>query len=185
MSVDLSISFCYVISVIVRKCCGLRLAVPKANKHNYQIIPIVAHRHTVPTAKKTYRWHLFDWTCSFYIVHLCLTFQTVGVQNPQHDCVQLPCCRHHTWKQWDNTWMLGKWLLSFWRSSLVSCERVVRDDLNPHFYLSFWRSNLISCERVATQFSLSFWRSNLVSCERVAFRAVSLALPLPPPSEEK
>ena len=53
------------------------------------------------------------------------------------------------------------------------------------FYPSFWRSNLISCERVApdnlnSQFYLSFWRSNLISCERVAFRAVSLALPLPP-----
>ena len=36
-----------------------------------------------------------------------------------------------------------------------------------------------------SQFYLSFWRSNLVSCLRVAFRAVSLALPLPPPSEEK
>ena len=31
-----------------------------------------------------------------------------------------------------------------------------------------------------SQFYLSFWRSNLISCERVAFRAVSLALPLPP-----
>ena len=30
-----------------------------------------------------------------------------------------------------------------------------------------------------SQFYRSFWRSNLVSCERVAFRAVSLALPLP------
>ena len=36
-----------------------------------------------------------------------------------------------------------------------------------------------------SQFYLSFWRSNLVSRERVAFRAVSLSLPLPPPSEEK
>ena len=36
-----------------------------------------------------------------------------------------------------------------------------------------------------SQFYLSFWRSNLISCERVAFRAVSLALPLPPPSRDK
>ena len=62
---------------------------------------------------------------------------------------------------------------SFWRSNLISCEMVARDDLNFHFYLSFWRSNLISCERVAPddlqiQFYLSFWRSNLISCERVA-----------------
>ena len=56
--------------------------------------------------------------------------------------------------------------------------------LKSQFYLSFWRSNLISCERVApdtlkSQFYLSFWRSNLISCERVAFRAVSLALSCP------
>ena len=42
---------------------------------------------------------------------------------------------------------------------------------NSQFYLSFWRSTLISCERVTTgtrtsQFYLSFWRSNLISCER-------------------
>ena len=40
------------------------------------------------------------------------------------------------------------------------------------FYLSFWRSTIISCERVATalksQFYRFFWRSNLISCERVA-----------------
>ena len=55
MSVDLSIGLCDVISVIVRKCCGLGLAVPIAIKHKSQLL----HRHTVPT-KKTYRWHLFD-----------------------------------------------------------------------------------------------------------------------------
>ena len=62
---------------------------------------------------------------------------------------------------------------SFWRSNLISCERVARDKLKSQFYLSFWRSNLISCERVArdklkSQFYCSFWRSNLISCERVA-----------------
>ena len=46
-------------------------------------------------------------------------------------------------------------------------------------YLSFWRSNLISCERVCRtrcrlQSYLCFRRSNLVSCERVAFRAVQI-----------
>ena len=61
----------------------------------------------------------------------------------------------------------------FWRSNLVSCERVAPDKLKSQFYLSFWRSNLVSCQRVApdklkSQFYLSFWRSNLVSCERVA-----------------
>ena len=49
------------------------------------------HRHTVPIEHDTYQWHLFnlfDWT--FYIVHLCLAFQTVEMQNPKHDCMQLP-----------------------------------------------------------------------------------------------
>ena len=50
-------------------------------------------------------------------------------------------------------------------------SRDKRDDLTSQFYLCFWRSNLISCERVATrtrksQFFLSFWRSDLISCER-------------------
>ena len=38
---------------------------------------------------------------------------------------------------------------SFWRSNLISCEKVARDKLTSQFYRSFWRSNLISCERVA------------------------------------
>ena len=135
--------------------------------------------------------------------------------------------------------MKSQFYLSFWRSNLISCERVVTDTLQSQFYLSFWRSNHVSCVTVARDTSnrnitsvfddrtsfrakelrrtswkrnfpsvfddrieprfvrkscagqveiaiyLSFWRSNLVSCEKVAFRAVSLALPLPPPSEEK
>ena len=76
----------------------------------------------------------------------------------------------------------SQFYLSFWRSNLISCERVATDTSKSQVYLSFWRSKLVSCERVAaenvkSQFFLSFWRSNLVSCERVAFRAVSLALP--------
>ena len=52
----------------------------------------------------------------------------------------------------------------------------------PQSHLIFWRSNLISCEKVATDtskspFHYSFWRSNLISCEKVAFRGASLALP--------
>ena len=82
----------------------LRFEAGSTNSKQTQLSQLL-QRHTVPT----YPWHLFDWTFSFYIVHLCLTFQTVGVQNPKHDWVQLPCCRHNTWKQWDNTWMLGKW----------------------------------------------------------------------------
>ena len=67
----------------------------------------------------------------------------------------------------------SQFYLSFWRSNLISCERVARDKLKSQFYLSFCRSNLISCERVApddlkSQFYLSFGRSNLISCERVA-----------------
>ena len=38
--------------------------------------------------------------------------------------------------------------------------------------------------RRATCKSQFYFRSNFISCERVAFRAVSLALPLPPPSRE-
>ena len=61
------------------------------------------------------------------------------------------------------TWT-SQFYLSFWRSNLISCERVAPDTLKSQFYLSFWRSNLISCERVApepltSQFYLSFWRS--------------------------
>ena len=53
-----------------------------------------------------------------------------------------------------------------------SCERVRRTLCKSQFYFSFWRSNLISCERVAPdalQIAILFhWRSNLISCERVA-----------------
>ena len=71
MSVDLSIGLCCVISVIVRKCCGLRLAVPLPNKHNYP--NCCTDTQYQPETKNTYRWHLFDWSFSFYIVLLCLT----------------------------------------------------------------------------------------------------------------
>ena len=99
-----SIGFCCVISVIVCKCCSLSLAVPLANN------PTSSLQYNYPNCctdtqdqpKQTYWRHLFDWTSLFYIAHLCLTFQTVGVQNPKYDCMQLPCCRHNTWKQWDN-----------------------------------------------------------------------------------
>ena len=57
-----------------------------------------------------------------------------------------------------------------------------RKRANRNFNQSFWRSNIISFERVApdpwkSQVYHSFWRSNLASCERVAFRSVWLALP--------
>ena len=42
----------------------------------------------------------------------------------------------------------SQFFLSFWRSNLISCERVAADTLKSQFYyLSFGRSNLISCER--------------------------------------
>ena len=71
-----------------------------------------------------------------------------------------------------------------------SHEIGVTGNTKSQFYLNFWRSNFISCERIApdklkSQFYLNFWRSNLISCERFGFRAVSLALPLLPPSKEK
>ena len=67
---------------------------------------------------------------------------------------------------------------SFWRSNLVSCERVAIGPLKSQFYLSFWRSNLVSCERVARDDLeiASFWRSNLVSCERVAIGPLDIAI---------
>jgi hypothetical protein len=84
----------------------------------------------------------------------------------------------------------SQFYLSFWRSTLISWERVVMGarnvnfrlifndrisfhtkgihNLNSYFYLSFWGSNLVSCERIAPdklklQFYFNFWRSNLVS----------------------
>ena len=41
--------------------------------------------------------------------------------------------------------------LSFWRSNLISCERVAAEVVKSQFYLSFWRSNLISCKRVSAE----------------------------------
>ena len=109
----------------------------------------------------------------------------------------------------------SQFYLSFWWSSLISCERVAPDDLQiamlpqflaiePHFVrrgcagrlpnrtftsvfgdrTSFHAKGLhrTTCK---SQFYLSFWRSNLISCEGVAFRAVSLALPLLPPSKRE
>ena len=70
---------------------------------------------------------------------------------------------------------------SFWRSNIISCERVRRTLCKSQIYLSFWRSNLISCETVAPDalqiaIYFSFWRSNLISCERVAPDALQIAI---------
>ena len=45
------------------------------------------------------------------------------------------------------TWT-SQFYCSFWRSNLISCERVAPDTLKSQFYFSFWRSNIVSCERV-------------------------------------
>ena len=65
-------------------------------------------------------------------------------------------------------------------------DRTSRDKVRRHvcksqFYHRFWRSNLISFERVApgpekSQFYLSFCLSNLISCERVAPDALQIAI---------
>ena len=64
----------------------------------------------------------------------------------------------------------SQFFYSFWRSNLISCERVATGCEKSQFYYSFWRSNLISCEKVATgceksQFYYSFSRLNLMSRE--------------------
>ena len=71
----------------------------------------------------------------------------------------------------------SQFYLRFWRSNLISCEKVAADVVKSQFHLSSWRSNVISCERVAaevvkSQFYLRFWRSNLISCEKVAAEVV-------------
>ena len=65
---------------------------------------------------------------------------------------------------------------SFYTQTLSHTET---EPMTSQFYLNFWRSNLISCERVApghekSQFYFNFWRSNLISYERAdrtSFRA--------------
>ena len=41
--------------------------------------------------------------------------------------------------------------MSYWRSNLISCERVARDARKSQFYRSFWRLDFISCEKVARE----------------------------------
>ena len=64
-------------------------------------------------------------------------------------------------------------------------ETLLHTDTFTHRH--FYTQTLFThrCLHFTPQFYLSFWRSNLISCERVAPDAVSLALPLPPPSREK
>jgi hypothetical protein len=97
----------------------------RGNANSKQFNTIIAsqlsqslHGHTAPTENSIYIYIsvAFVWlNIIFYIVHLCLVFQTIEVQNPKHDCVQLPCCKHDTWTQWDNTWVLGaRRMIFFW-----------------------------------------------------------------------
>ena len=95
---------------------------------------------------------------------------------------------------------------SFWRSNLVSCERVARDDLEiailppflaiePHFVRkgcagrfatrnftsvignrTSFRAKGLRGTTCKSQFYLSFWQSNLVSCERVARDDLQVAI---------
>ena len=102
--------------------------------------------------------------------------------------------------------MKSQFYLSFWRSNLISCERVARDDLQlailpqfltiePHFVRKGCAGRLatrnftsVSDDRTSfrakklrgtpckSQFYLSFWRSNLISCERVARDDLQIAI---------
>ena len=81
----------------------------------------------------------------------------------------------------------------FWRSNIVSRERVVAAHSKSQFNFSFCdRSSFLAKGLRPTlqnrsftsvfrakglSFHFSFWRSKLVSSERITFRAVSLALP--------
>ena len=106
--------------------------------------------------------------------------------------------RRTTWK--------SQFHRSFWRSNLVSCERVARDDLDiaispqflaiePHFVrkgcagrLGHRNFTAIFGDRTSfrakglrgttwtSQFYISFWRSNLISCERVARDDLDIAI---------
>ena len=73
----------------------------------------------------------------------------------------------------------SQFYFSFWRSNLISCERVALEQaqikiaillqflaIEPHFV----RKGCIrtSKRKSKSQFYLSVWRSNLISCERVA-----------------
>ena len=98
----------------------------------------------------------------------------------------------------------SQFYLSFWRSNLISCERVARDDLDvailprflaiePHFvrkgcagqvgHRNFtfgdrtsFRAKGLRGTSWTSQFYLRFWRSNLISCERVAWDDLDIAI---------
>ena len=65
-------------------------------------------------------------------------------------------------------------LFSFWRSKLVSCERVVAAHSKSQFYSSFWRSKLVSCERVVAAHSKSQFYFSVFG-DRSSFRAKGLS----------
>ena len=45
---------------------------------------------------------------------------------------------------------------NFWRSNLISCEKVATGTRKSQFYFSFWRSNFVSCESPEDRKSLKF-----------------------------
>ena len=63
-------------------------------------------------------------------------------------------------------------ILHFWRSNLISCERVRGTTCKSQFYDSFWRSNLISCERVARDDLQFFGDRSSFRAKGVAFRGL-------------
>ena len=85
MSVDLSIGLCCVISVIVCKFCGLRLALPIANKPT----PSKYSNRSANTQYQcniTKKNHQFEWKLHLHCATL-LSLSNSRMQNPEHDCV--------------------------------------------------------------------------------------------------
>ena len=77
----------------------------------------------------------------------------------------------------------SQFYIRFWRSNLISCERVASDALHAthNFTAVFgdrtsFRAKGLRRTRCNSQFYISFWRSNLISCERVAPDALQLAI---------
>ena len=84
MSVDLSIGLRCVISVIVRKCCGLKLALPIANKPT-------PSKYSNRSANTQYQCniskkHQIDWILHLHCATL-LSLSNSRMQNPEHDGV--------------------------------------------------------------------------------------------------
>ena len=68
----------------------------------------------------------------------------------------------------------SQFYLQFWRSNLISCERVAAAHSKSQFYFSFWRSNFISRETVGVDISKSQLYFSVFG-DRTSFRAKGLA----------